>query len=274
MRIYALSDLHIAYEENLHSLADLHNHPDDWLLLGGDIGEREEHLRFILEWAGLRFARIFWIPGNHDLWTIGAGGLRGEEKYLRLVKICRDYGALTPEDPFAAVPDADPPLLIAPLLVLYDYSFRPGDVTLPGARKWAAEKGISCNDEIYLHTDPHRNIIDWCRSRVEYSERRLREALQKNPRATFLLLNHYPLFYEHAFLRRIPRFSLWCGTRITEEWTKRFPIRIVVYGHLHIPRTHYHNGVRYEEVSLGYPGQWPVRKGINSRLRQVWPEER
>jgi hypothetical protein len=28
---------------------------------------------------------------------------------------------------------------------------------------------------------------------------------------------------------------------------------VVVYGHLHIPRTIVHDDVRFEEVSLGYP---------------------
>jgi hypothetical protein len=33
----------------------------------------------------------------------------------------------------------------------------------------------------------------------------------------------------------------------------------VVYGHLHIPRVTYHDGVRFEEVSVGYPREWERR---------------
>jgi hypothetical protein len=32
-----------------------------------------------------------------------------------------------------------------------------------------------------------------------------------------------------------------------------------VYGHLHIPRTTWYDGVRFEEVSLGYPAEWAKR---------------
>ena len=45
----------------------------------------------------------------------------------------------------------------------------------------------------------------------------------------------------------------------------------MVYGHLHIPRTTYEDGVRFEEVSLGYPREWRrrgIRRGV---LRDVLP---
>jgi hypothetical protein len=45
----------------------------------------------------------------------------------------------------------------------------------------------------------------------------------------------------------------------------------VVYGHLHIPRTTWHDGVRFEEVSLGYPGEWQRRPSLPYAPRQVLP---
>jgi hypothetical protein len=59
-----------------------------------------------------------------------------------------------------------------------------------------------------------------------------------------------------AKLPRIPRFSIWCGTRRTEDWHLRFNATVVVSGHLHIRSTSHRDGVRFEEVSLGYPRQW------------------
>jgi len=35
----------------------------------------------------------------------------------------------------------------------------------------------------------------------------------------------------------------------------------VVYGHLHIPRTTWHDGVPFVEASLGYPREWRRRGG-------------
>ncbi len=39
----------------------------------------------------------------------------------------------------------------------------------------------------------------------------------------------------------------------------RFRAVVAVYGHLHIPRTTHYDGVRFEQVSLGYPSEWSKR---------------
>ncbi|MGN6682235.1 MAG: metallophosphoesterase, partial [Streptosporangiaceae bacterium] len=46
----------------------------------------------------------------------------------------------------------------------------------------------------------------------------------------------------------------------------------VVYGHLHIPRTIWHNGTRHVEVSLGYPREWRRRAKPPVIPRQILPE--
>ena len=73
------------------------------------------------------------------------------------------------------------------------------------------------------------------------------------------MINHFPLRQDLAVLPRIPRFSIWCGTRRTEDWHLRFRAEAVIYGHLHIRGTHLRDGVRFEEVSLGYPQNWDQR---------------
>ena len=45
----------------------------------------------------------------------------------------------------------------------------------------------------------------------------------------------------------------------------------VVYGHLHIPRTTWHDGVRFEEVSLGYPRERASRRRPDAP-RRILPE--
>jgi 3',5'-cyclic AMP phosphodiesterase CpdA len=146
MKLYAISDLHLLSESNRQALAALPAHPEDWLILGGDIGETEEQLEFALSILTRRFQRLLWTPGNHDLWTLPSdtGGLGGEAKFRRLVSICRDHGVLTPEDPYVLWPGDGLPHLLAPLFILYDYSFRPADVPLDRAIEWAAESGVIC----------------------------------------------------------------------------------------------------------------------------------
>lgn len=69
-------------------------------------------------------------------------------------------------------------------------------------------------------------------------------------------VNHYPLVREPSRVLRYPEFAQWCGTVHTAIWHKRRRTAAVVYGHLHIPRSTVHDGVRFEEVSVGYPREW------------------
>jgi 3',5'-cyclic AMP phosphodiesterase CpdA len=272
MRLYAISDLHLANEINRRALEALPPHPEDWLVLGGDIGETEEHLQFALSLLVSRFQQLLWVPGNHDLWTLPSdrGGLRGEAKYRRLVSICRDYGVLTPEDPYALWRGEGPACLLVPLFTLYDYSFRPEHVPADKAVEWAAESGVICADEALLHPDPYSSLCAWCAARCTYTERRLQEA-SSSTWAQFVLISHFPLRQDLVRLERIPRFALWCGTRRTENWHTRFPVLAVVYGHLHTPDTHFRDGVRFEEVSLGCCRARDHGSEIQRYLREILP---
>lgn len=270
MRLLAISDLHLRYEANQRALERLAPHPGDWLILAGDVGESEAQLRFALDLLTRRFDRVFWVPGNHDLWTPPSqpGAPRGEAKYQRMVSVCREYGVLTPEDPYVRWPGEGPPCLIAPLFLLYDYSFRPDDVPEHQVLAWAAETDVLCADEALLHPDPYPTRQAWCAARCQWTERRLAAAAAQAP---LVIVNHFPLRYDLVRLRRVPRFSPWCGTRRSESWHTRFRARAVVYGHLHIRGTHYRDGVRFEEVSLGYPRDWDPRLGIEPFLREILP---
>ena len=270
MKLYALADLHLRYEVTRRALQALPPRPYDWLILAGDVGETEEHLRFALSILTRRFARVLWVPGNHDLWTIPSlpDDPRGVAKYERLVRICREYGVLTPEDPWVTWPGEGPRCILAPLFLLYDYTFRPDEVPVEKAIEWAAEDNLLCSDEVLLHPDPYPTKSDWCHARVRETEPRLAQAAAQTP---LILINHFPLRQDLAVLPRIPRFSIWCGTRLTEDWHLRYRAVAAVYGHLHIRATHYRDGVRFEEVSLGYPQNWDPRRGIEPYLRQILP---
>jgi len=255
MKLFAISDLHLGHEANQAALAEITPRPDDWLILAGDVGETRTHLALAFEVLRPRFKQLVWVPGNHELWTIQSTGdtQRGESKYNSLVELCRSYGVITPEDPYPVVCFEDRTVRIAPLFLLYDYSFRPDDVSFENALDWASEAGVICTDEAVLHPDPYDGVAAWSRARCDAAERRLEAHGDALPT---VLVNHYPLIEDLVFLPRIPRFSLWCGTRRTSDWHRRFNATAVIYGHLHIRSTKYHDGVRFEEVSLGYPRQW------------------
>ncbi|MFY9852110.1 MAG: metallophosphoesterase, partial [Trebonia sp.] len=125
-RLLAISDLHIGYPENREFAASLRpEHPDDWLIVAGDVGEVFADVGYVLATLADRFARVIWTPGNHELWTLPADpvAVRGVARYEALLKVCRRFGVLTPEDEFPVWQGSAGPVTIAPLFTLYDYSF-------------------------------------------------------------------------------------------------------------------------------------------------------
>jgi len=271
-RLLAVSDLHVGFRENRKIVEDMYpESASDWLLVAGDVGELMADIEWALGTLSERFATVVWVPGNHDLWTHRREPvpLRGEERYLRLVELCRRLGVVTPEDPYPVWDGAGGPARIAPLFLLYDYSFLPaGATTKAEALARAYETGVVCTDERYLYPDPYPSREAWCQARVELTERRLAEL---DPGLPTILVNHFPLVREPTRILRYPVFAQWCGTTRTAGWHTRFHAAAVVYGHLHIPLTTWYDGVRFEEVSLGYPREWQRRARPPRLPRQILP---
>jgi 3',5'-cyclic AMP phosphodiesterase CpdA len=271
-KLLAVSDLHVAFPQNRAVVADLRpESAADWLLVAGDVGEIMADIEWALGTLSERFAVVVWVPGNHELWTHQADPvqLRGEARYRHLVEICRSLGVLTPEDPYPVWEGAGGPVTIAPLFLLYDYTFRPpGAATKEAGLAQAYKTGVVCGDEVMLHPDPYPSREAWCQARLEATERRL-EA--RDPSVPTVLVNHFPLVREPTMVLRYPEFAQWCGTTATADWHIRFGAAAMVYGHLHIPRTTWHDGVRFEEVSYGYPREWQPRGDAPGPPRQILP---
>jgi predicted phosphodiesterase len=269
MRLLAISDLHLSYDENRRALGEMPHWPDDWLIIAGDVGDGVDHLQRCLEVVVPRFARVIWTPGNHDLWTRPhrRNETCGVARYQEMVALARNLGVSTPEDPFPVFPHSSGPVVVAPLFVLYDYSFRPNEVPLEAVVEWAAAAENVCADEVLLQPAPFASRAAWCEERCLVSERLLASRPGHLPT---VLVSHFPLHRSLAVLPRAPRFTPWCGTTRTADWHVRFAARAVVYGHLHIPGTRWIDGVPHQEVSFGYPSQ--RRRGssrIGDYLREV-----
>ncbi len=275
-RLLAISDLHIGYPENrAHVDALVPGDPDDWLIVAGDVGEMFAEVGFVLATLASRFAKVIWVPGNHELWTHPADPvrLRGVARYEALLAVCRRFGVLTPEDEFPVWDGPGGPVTIAPLFTLYDYSFTPDGAGWPdaaaagtgagvdAARRDAAVRGartagVTAGDEGRLHPDPYPSVAAWSRARVSESERRLSSLT-----GPAVLVSHWPLLPAPLKALRHQEFAPWCGTGLTSDWHLRHEVTAAVYGHLHIPRSTVHDGVRFEEVSVGYPREWRRHHG-------------
>jgi len=269
-----VSDLHVGFGENREIAAAIRPRTaGDWLILAGDVGEFSADIEWTLGTLRDRFAEVIWVPGNHELWTHRRDPLRlrGVERYEHLIAMCQRLEVHTPEDPYLTWTGPGGPLVIAPLFVLYDYTFLPDGATSKAeALERARASGIVGNDEAMLHADPYPTKEAWCAARLAETASKL-AALP--PAARTILVNHFPLIREPTRVMRYPAFAQWCGTVHTADWPRRFNAAAVVYGHLHIPRTTWHDGIRHVEVSLGYPREWQRRGRPPEIPRQILPAE-
>jgi 3',5'-cyclic AMP phosphodiesterase CpdA len=272
-RLLATSDLHVAFPKNRAIVERLRPESEaDWLLVAGDVGERIADIEWALKTLSSRFAKVVWVPGNHELWTHHSEPLqaRGAQRYARLVKLCAAMGVVTPEDPYPVWDGPGGPVTIVPLFVLYDYSFHPpGTSTKAEGLAHAYQTGVVCTDEALLYPDPYPTREAWCWARVQATRARL-AALDEG--TATVLVSHFPLVRQPTDSLRYPEFAQWCGTTLTADWHTRFNALAAVYGHLHIPRTTWYDGVRFEEVSLGYPREWRERKIAPEVPRQILPD--
>jgi predicted phosphodiesterase len=273
MRLLAISDLHLSQAANRDALLSMGDHGEDWLIVAGDTAEKLEYHELAFQELNKRFGKLIWVPGNHDLWTVrreGECAKRGVEKYNALVELARSFGVTTPEDPFLKWPmhagESNGSLIIAPLFLLYDYSFRPKAVAKKDMKEWVREKHAECSDEFLLHPEPYESREDWCWFRCSMTAAKL-SRISENCKT--ILVNHWPLRLDIIDVPRVPRFTPWCGTVITHNWHRRFRASVVVSGHLHTRRTDIIDGCRFEEVSLGYKRQWNVDYGIDYYLREI-----
>jgi predicted phosphodiesterase len=271
--LFAVSDLHVDHPENREVVDRLRPESEaDWLIVCGDVADSSEDIEWTLRTLRERFEKVIWTPGNHELLTYDddPAQLRGERRYLHLVELCRQIDVVTPEDPYPIWDGAGGPVQVVPLFLLYDYTFgRNGSATKEEALERAYDAGVVCVDEFLLHSDPYPSRQAWCHARVCEAEKRLTASA---PALPMVLVNHFPLVAEPTHVLRHPEFAQWCGTVRTADWHRRFRAAAVVYGHLHIPRTTWYDGVRFEEVSLGYPRERRYRGKREYAPRRILPE--
>ena len=77
--VWAVSDLHGAVKTNSERIDQLTPpDPADWLIVAGDVAERTDLIIRILRQLKDRYARVIWVPGNHELFS------RSQDRYQGL----------------------------------------------------------------------------------------------------------------------------------------------------------------------------------------------
>ncbi|WJZ02953.1 metallophosphoesterase family protein [Corynebacterium freiburgense] len=244
--LWAVADLHAAVKANAEAIDRIQpEQPGDWLIVAGDVAERTELVLHVLKNLRRKFARVIWVPGNHELFSRSSDRHQGRAKYDELVEGCRRIDVLTPEDPYPVFAGCT----IVPLFTLYDYSFRAPGYTVEQAVQAAHDRQVMMTDEFAIA--PFVDVRAWCWDRLAYSVKRLSKVSGPT-----VLINHWPLVVEPVDKMAVRELAPWCGTRHTRSWASRYEAKAVVFGHLHMPGTYVVEGIKHHEVSLGYPREW------------------
>ena len=93
-RIFAASDLHTDFVENWNSLLKLssRNYLSDAIIVAGDIADDLKVITKTLRLLQTKFSKVFYVPGNHELWIRNGEYRHSIEKFSQILAVCDDLG--------------------------------------------------------------------------------------------------------------------------------------------------------------------------------------
>lgn len=118
MRVFAVSDIHVDYEENLAWILNLDykEYADDILILAGDVTDKMPLLERVFISLVASFKEVLFVPGNHELWVQDEEFDCSLNKFEAIAELCKSCGVHA--DVFEL-----PDISFVPLHSWYDFSF-------------------------------------------------------------------------------------------------------------------------------------------------------
>jgi len=281
-RVFALSDIHVDYSDNMAWIRDLsaQDYCRDVLLLAGDACHHMGRLEAALSCLREKFKEVFFLNGNHELWLLESDCTDSLQKFHRVLELCRSLDVRT--DP-AKIDDGCEGLWIVPLLSWYDKpeagqsslfvpKTEPGDEML---HAWADEHfvrwptGESASAYFLSSNVPHLTRV-YDAPVVTFSHFLPRTDLMFPPRIDG---GPSPDTWPH---RRGFNFSRVAGTWSLDEQIRKLGSRVHLYGHQHRNRWVTIDGIHYISHCLGYPYERKTgRIGyFQSGPRVIWEDGR
>ncbi len=94
-RIWGISDLHVDYAENFRAIEQWSDwdFQQDTLLVAGDLTDKLDLLGRTLAVCRTKYARVAFVPGNHEMWVKGpAPRMDSISKWQAVRQLCIDEG--------------------------------------------------------------------------------------------------------------------------------------------------------------------------------------
>ena len=278
MRVFAISDVHTDFTENLRLLAGIssHSYRDDALILAGDVSHDAAVLRTTLSLFLERFRYVFFVPGNHELWVRRGEYEHSLQKFDDILRMCESLGVRTVP---ACVGQGADRVCIVPLFSWYT---RPEE----GADSLFRERQLSAG-EVRLWTDDY--LIKWpaglrpAQFFHDLNEGRVSAAYEASlvsfshfvPRADLMLPSADETPLQPDPRARSFNFSRVAGSTLIEQQIRTLGSRVHVYGHQHRNRRRRCEGIWYVSNCLGYREERDRGSLLSppTIVREVWPLE-
>jgi predicted phosphodiesterase len=253
MRILAISDLHTDFRDNrvlLEQLSDV-AFQQDILIAAGDISDRIETLKSTLTLLRAKFMKVFYVPGNHELW-VRKGGDTSIEKFFSVLALCETLDIQTS-------PEKVDTTWIVPLFSWYEPQFDAEDSADRDALGgWA--------DFYFCKWPPEQEPVSEFFLRL--NEPRLRS--YDSPVISFShFLPRRDLLpaVERLRFKGLPKVA---GCVALDAQIRSLKSSVHVFGHSHIHCDRVIDGVRYIQNALRYPRERqhlsPAGSGLENGL--------
>ncbi|PCJ39424.1 MAG: metallophosphoesterase [Moraxellaceae bacterium] len=254
MRVFAVSDVHVDYEENETwiYLISKTEYKDDVLILAGDISDNLKLLCRCFDHLVKCFKKVLFVPGNHDLWVFRNEIDCSLEKFHVVNELASQLGISTDTYQEGGVS-------IVPLLGWYDFSF-----------------GAPCAQIKSSWMD-----FTACKWPAGYDERYLTQFFTGKNKDRLDVENDTVISFSH-FLPRIDVMPSYIpkrfryiypvlGSTLIEKQVRALNSDIHIYGHSHVNRRVRLDGTTYINNAFGSPAE---RRTTSKKLRCIYDSEK
>jgi len=278
MRLFTISDLHVDFAQNHSWVQRLSGlaYRADALIIAGDISHDFNELDEMLNLLSHKFKMLLFVPGNHELWTQDSSWKDSIEKFGAILAACKNKQVQT--YPVKIGSKDKNPVWLVPLFSWYSqpddgadslYWPKPGEDF--SNRMWS--------DQYYLRW-PQTDF-----NPAGYFARLNAPFLNKKYDAPVISFSHFLPRRELMFkngkiptpkvMRKYDRnpafnFSRVAGSTLIEHQVRQLHSAIHIYGHQHINRDRFIDGVRYIANCLGYPAERSNGQIMKVGLKMVW----
>lgn len=262
VRLWAVSDIHTDLEANwtwTQRLSDT-AYRRDALIVAGDVSDNLEMLELTLRTLKSKFGTVFFTPGNHDLWLQeeeAAEGLDSMEKLRHIMLSCKELGVETKP---SRVGPPGATVWVCPLLSFHHQSFDTepdlrGRAIPPPERVMCDYWACSYKPPLSMFDDSVALAMDALNDTAALASR----DPAKEPLVTFShFLPRPELLLEKRFLLA-PQLAKAAGSRFLGDRVQRLGPDVHIFGHTHFGWDAVHDGIRYIQAALAYPGERRAR---------------